>query len=91
MALKNDIELFNTREKLRELESRYEQRKRETPANPHVHELTLHSLKRLILTHCPALHWTIPRCGGRTRSPRPLVAALQIILRLARIRTSRSQ
>jgi hypothetical protein len=48
MALKNETELFNTREKLRELESRYEQRKRETPANPHVHELTLHSLKRLI-------------------------------------------
>jgi len=48
MALKNETELFNTREKLRELELRYEQRKRETPANPHVHELTLHSLKRLI-------------------------------------------
>ena len=48
MALKNETELSNTREKLRELELRYEQRKRETPINPRVHELTLHSLKRLI-------------------------------------------
>jgi hypothetical protein len=48
MALKNEAELANTREKLRELELRYEQRKRETPTNPRVHDLTLHSLKRLI-------------------------------------------
>jgi len=48
MTLKNDIELANTREKLRELEARYEARRHETAANPHVHELTLQSLKRLI-------------------------------------------
>ncbi len=48
MTLSNDIELANTRGKLRELEARYEARRQETPANPHVHELTLQSLKRLI-------------------------------------------
>ena len=48
MTLKNVIELANTRAKLRELEDRYQARRRETPANPHVQELTLCSLKRLI-------------------------------------------
>ena len=48
MTLKNDIELANTREKLRELEERYQARCQETPANPRVHELTLQSLKRAI-------------------------------------------
>jgi hypothetical protein len=48
MTLKNDIELTNTREKLGELEDRYEARLRETPANPHAHELTLQSLRRTI-------------------------------------------
>jgi hypothetical protein len=48
MTLKNDIELTNTREKLRELEDRYEARQRESAPNPHVHELTLQSLKRVI-------------------------------------------
>ena len=48
MTLKNDIELANTREKLRELEDRYKARSQETPDNPRVHELTLQSLKRTI-------------------------------------------
>lgn len=48
MTLKNDIELANTRDKLRELEARYQARLREIPANPHVQELTLQSLKRVI-------------------------------------------
>jgi hypothetical protein len=48
MTLKNEIELVNTRGKLRELEERYQARVRETPANPHVQELTLQSLKRVI-------------------------------------------
>jgi hypothetical protein len=48
MTLKNDIELANMREKLRELDDRYQVRLRETTANPHVQELTLQSLKRLI-------------------------------------------
>lgn len=48
MTLKNDTELANTRDKLRELELRYEARKRETPVNAHVHELTLRSLKGTI-------------------------------------------
>lgn len=48
MALRNQIELANTRGKLQELEERYEARMRDTPANPHVHELTLQSLKRMI-------------------------------------------
>lgn len=48
MSLKNDIELENTRAKLRELEDRYEARRGEIAVNSHVHELTLQSLKRLI-------------------------------------------
>jgi hypothetical protein len=48
MSLKNEIELANTKTKLRELEERYEMRQQETPENLHVHELTLRSLKRLI-------------------------------------------
>ena len=48
MTLKNDIELANTREKLRELEKRYTDRLQEPAANSHVQELTLQSLKRLI-------------------------------------------
>ncbi len=48
MTLKDDQELVHTREKLRELKDRYESRQRETPANPHVHELTLRSLKGMI-------------------------------------------
>lgn len=51
MTLKNEIELANTRAKLRELEDRYEARRRDSGGaapNPHVRELTLQSLKRLI-------------------------------------------
>lgn len=48
MTLKNEIELANTRRKLRELEERYQARKQETPADSHVHQLTLQSLKRVI-------------------------------------------
>jgi len=48
MTLNNDVELANTREKLRELEERYEMRRIETPDNARVHELTLRSLKQTI-------------------------------------------
>lgn len=48
MTLRNDTELANTRAKLRELGERYKSRSQETPDNPRVHELTLHSLKRTI-------------------------------------------
>ena len=48
MTLKNDIELANTRRKLKELEEHYQARAQETPADPHLQELTQHSLKRLI-------------------------------------------
>jgi uncharacterized protein involved in exopolysaccharide biosynthesis len=48
MTLKNNTELANTQAKLRELEERYQNRLGETPANRHVQELTLASLKRLI-------------------------------------------
>ena len=48
MTLRNDAELANTREKLRLLQARYDARSQETPADPHVHELTLQSLKRTI-------------------------------------------
>lgn len=48
MTLTSESEAASTREKLRELEERHEARRRESPADERVHELTLHSLKRLI-------------------------------------------
>ena len=48
MTLRNDTELVNTREKLRELEKRYARRLREKPVNERIHELTMASLKRVI-------------------------------------------
>lgn len=48
MKLRSDIELACTREKLRELEERYEARRREAGPNEQVHALTLRSLKRVI-------------------------------------------
>jgi hypothetical protein len=48
MTLKNDTELANTREKLRLLQERYDARSKETPDDPHIHRLTLQSLKRTI-------------------------------------------
>jgi hypothetical protein len=48
MTLKDDTELANTREKLRRLQEHYNARSQETPDDPHVHELSLQSLKRMI-------------------------------------------
>ena len=48
MTLRSNAEFNNTRDKLRELEARYDVRCRETAADQHVHELTLQSLKRQI-------------------------------------------
>jgi hypothetical protein len=46
--LSNEVELANTREKLRELEARYETRQREVANDSRAHALTLQSLKRMI-------------------------------------------
>ena len=46
--LQNDLELANTREKLRELEERYEAVRRESTDDQRLRELTMFSLKRLI-------------------------------------------
>ena len=48
MTLRNDSELVNTREKLRELEDRYAVLARDCAEDERVRELTLSSLKRLI-------------------------------------------
>ena len=51
MTLRNDTEVANTREKLRELEMRYARRQKAPPPSPtneRVHELTMASLKRMI-------------------------------------------
>ena len=48
MTLKDDLELAATREKLREVEDRYQSRLEEKTSDPHVHELTLRSLKGVI-------------------------------------------
>ena len=48
MELRNDVDLANTREKLREFQERYRARQQETPEDKHIHRLTLMSLKRVI-------------------------------------------
>ncbi len=46
MALKNDLELENTREKLRMLTERYEESRRETGVDEHLRALSQRTLKR---------------------------------------------
>ena len=48
MSLKNNRELANTRAKLRELEQDYEELRADRDEHPHVREVTMESLKRLI-------------------------------------------
>jgi len=48
MKLRSHRELDVTREKLRLLEQRYEENRQEQGGDPHVRELTMRSLKRLI-------------------------------------------
>ncbi len=48
MTLKNERELANTREKLHELELDYEELRSDITEHPHVREVTMESLKRLI-------------------------------------------
>ena len=48
MDLKNDRELEVTREKLRLLEEHHEASRRDTSGDPHVNELSLRSIKRMI-------------------------------------------
>lgn len=48
MSLRNDIELANTRAKLRRLEARYEQLRNDSSEDERVRELTMRSLKATI-------------------------------------------
>ena len=48
MDLKDDIELANTRKKLRELEAMYQEDLNDVDEDEEVRELTLQSVKRLI-------------------------------------------
>jgi hypothetical protein len=48
MDLKNERELEVTREKLRQLEDHYETSCLDTSGDPHVRELSLRSIKRMI-------------------------------------------
>ncbi len=48
MTLRNESELGNTRQKLRELEDRYGELRCDSTEDAHVRELTMSSLKRLI-------------------------------------------
>jgi hypothetical protein len=48
MTLANASELINTREKLRELKTRYEELRLDSAEDPRVRRLTMLSLKRLI-------------------------------------------
>lgn len=68
---KNDAQLANTREKLRELEERYETRRQETPPNPHVHAATLRSLAALMKQLKEEIaryeaHQRLPRAAARS-------------------------
>jgi hypothetical protein len=48
MSLADDVEFANTRAKLAELESRYEELRNEVVDDEHVRQVTLRSLKRYI-------------------------------------------
>ena len=48
MTLRNDVELANTRDKLRILEESYEETVNDPTEDEHVRELTMFSLKRII-------------------------------------------
>lgn len=48
MELKNERELAVTREKLRQLEEHYASSRLDTADDPHVRELSLRSIKRII-------------------------------------------
>jgi hypothetical protein len=48
MTLQNDVELANTREKLREVENWYDELSQDHGEDEHVKQLTLRSYKRLI-------------------------------------------
>ena len=48
MMLRDQVELANTQKKLRELQALYERRHKNPDRSPHVRDLTLASLKRLI-------------------------------------------
>lgn len=48
MSIQNCQELEATREKLRLLEEHYEEKRKRQGGDPHVRELTLRSLKRMI-------------------------------------------
>ena len=48
MMLENDIELANTRAKLRLLEDRYDVLRKETGPDQHIRELTMRSIKSTI-------------------------------------------
>lgn len=48
MTLQSDRQLANTRRKLRILEEAYEEARLDSDEDPHVREVTMESLKRLI-------------------------------------------
>jgi hypothetical protein len=48
MRLQNDRELETTRDKLKLLEERYDESRRDTTGDAHIRELSQRSLKRLI-------------------------------------------
>jgi uncharacterized protein involved in exopolysaccharide biosynthesis len=48
MNLANEVELANTRAKLAELETRYEELRSETAEDEHIQQVTMRSLKRYI-------------------------------------------
>jgi hypothetical protein len=48
MTLKNDIELANTRAKLRKLEEMYEEERKDTSGDAELREMTMRSIKGTI-------------------------------------------
>jgi|WetSurMetagenome_2_1015567.scaffolds.fasta_scaffold656975_2 hypothetical protein len=48
MTLQNESEFLNTKDKLREIQTRYDSLRGDSTEDPRVRELTLRSLKRII-------------------------------------------
>lgn len=76
MTLQNARELETTREKLKVLEDRFEESRRETAGDAHVRELSQRSLKRLINQLKEEIVRYEAHRGERSATPAPTAAAL---------------
>lgn len=71
MTLQNARELETTREKLKALEDRYDESRKETNGDAHVRELSQRSLKRLINQLKEEIVWYEVHRGDRSTLKEP--------------------